>query len=386
MNWIPRSYQELIPEISKQRPVLVLTGSRQVGKTSLLQYLFPDHSFVSLDLPSNAELAEKNPGLFLRKNPPPLVVDEVQYAPELFRHIKIEVDKQRDRNGQFILTGSQKFPLMKSVGDSLAGRTDILELETLSWTEINNHMPTQIEKLMFRGGFPELWQKSNLDRERFYSAYISSYLERDVKGLLNVVQLRDFERFLRACALRSGQLLNKAELAKDIGISPSTANAWLSVLSASGQIVLLEPWFSNKTKSLVKSPKIYLSDTGLLNFLLNIQSIQEMYRSPNIGQIWETFVFSELRKKQLKQKGTWKWWFWRDRSHEVDFIDDRGSRFHLFECKWTENPTKKDSKAILHVEQKLGAQYVDTKKIICRTPSSFPLDSQIFAENIEDLL
>src|SRR5438094_6459770 len=205
----------------------------------------------------------------------------MQYAPRLFRHLKVVVDASRDRNGQFLLTGSQKFTLMKSVSESLAGRADIVELETLSLAEIQAALPkTTPEEAIGRGGFPELHANPDIDQVAFYNSYLATYLERDVRSLANVGSLRDFERFLRACALRSANLLNKADLARDVGISPSTAGLWLSSLEASGQIVLLEPWFSNKTKTLVKSPKLYIADTGLLCALLNIRSEQALLQSP----------------------------------------------------------------------------------------------------------
>ena len=219
--------------------------------------------------------------------------------PGLFRHLKVAVDAHRARNGQFLLTGSQKFTLMKNVSESLAGRADIVELETFSFAEIRGALPnTNVETAIVRGGFPELYANPDIDSVAFYNSYLATYLERDVRALANVGSLRDFERFLRACALRSANLLNKADLARDVGIAPSTANQWLSILEASGQVVLLEPWFSNRTKSIVKSPKLYLADTGLLCALLNIRSEEALGQSPAAGAIWETFVFAQLRDRE----------------------------------------------------------------------------------------
>ena len=271
--WIERTVEERLKRSARTRPVLVLTGARQTGKTSTLLHLFPDYEFISLDLPTEAEQAEKEPIRFLQRHPPPVIIDEVQYAPGLFRHLKAVVDAHRGSNGQFLLTGSQKFTLMKNVSESLAGRADIVELETLSFREIEQALPgTRVEAAILRGGFPELYANLDIDQAAFYNSYLVTYLERDVRSLANVGNLRDFERFLRACAIRSANLLNKADLARDVGIAPSTANLWLSTLEASGQVFLLEPWFSNKTKSLVKSPKLYIADTGLLCALLNIRS------------------------------------------------------------------------------------------------------------------
>ena len=384
--WIDRLLEPHLVRAVRTRPVVVLTGARQTGKTSLLQRLFSRFHFVSLDLPSEAELAEKDPQAFLTRHPPPLVIDEVQYAPKVFRHIKVVVDRDRERVGQFVLTGSQKFTLMQEIADSLAGRVEILELESLSWQEISKaKRDSTVEALMLRGGFPELYEKPDLDSFHFYRSYTATYLERDVRSLLNVASLRDFERFIRACALRSGQLLNKAELARDVGISPSTANQWLSVLQASGQVVLVEPWFSNKTKSLVKSPKLYLADTGLLCALLNIQTVEELQKSPLIGAIWETLVFAELRKRETGRRLHWSLNFWHDRIREVDFLIDRGGRFELYEAKWTETPSRGDASNLLHLRRILGEKHVIKQNVVCRARHRYPVAESADAVTLDDL-
>jgi len=367
-------------------PALILTGARQAGKTSLLQRLFPKYRFVPLDLPSHAELAEKGPQDFIGRYPPPLIIDEVQYAPGLFRYLKNWIDKNRHNYGQFLLTGSQKFVLMRNVSESLAGRCAVLELETLSLSEVQGIRSQKEVDLIVRGGFPELHGRPELDPRTFYQSYVATYLERDVRELLRVGQLRDFERFLRACALRSGQLLNKANLAQDVGISPPTANEWLSVLHASNQVILLEPWFSNKTKSLVKSPKLYLADTGLLCHLLGIHSTEELFKSPLAGSIWETFVFSELRKRQICSRGGWELYFWRDlRGLEVDFLIHRGGNFELTEAKFTERPGEGEIRGLKKVRALLGGRRVKRSTLVCRTPNPYPLENGITATPLEEM-
>jgi predicted AAA+ superfamily ATPase len=182
--------------------------------------------------------------------------------------------------------------------------------------------------------------------------------------------------------LRSGQLLNKSELARDVGISPSTANEWLSVLAASNQITLLEPWFANGSKSIVKSPKLYLNDTGLMLFLLNISGFLELSHSPYAGAVWETFAFSELRKRQTAQEGGWSLFFWRDRGCEVDFVIHRGGRFELLEAKWSETPTAKDEKNLLTLSKILGEDRILKRSILCRAPKSFPLSPETRAVSL----
>jgi predicted AAA+ superfamily ATPase len=336
--------------------------------------LFPQHAFVSLDLPTEAEQAEKEPRDFLRRHPAPVIIDEVQYAPGLFRHLKATVDANRTRNGQFLLTGSQKFTLMRSVSESLAGRVDIVELETLSLAEIRSALPgIALETAIVRGGFPELHANPDIDQVSFYNSYLATYLERDVRSLANVGSLRDFERFLRACALRSANLLNKADLARDVGIAPSTANHWLSALQTSGQVVLLEPWFSNRTKSIIKTPKLYLADTGLLCALLNVRSEEALGQSPVAGAIWETFLFAQLRARERRSGRAGSLFFWRDRTREVDFVVEVAGRLELFEAKWTELPDASDTVNLDFVQKAVGKTRVVSGAVVCRAPNSFPL-------------
>jgi uncharacterized protein len=372
--WIERTVESTLRRLAKLRPVVVVTGARQTGKTSLVRHVFPKHSFVSLDLPSEAEQAEKEPAAFLARHKRPLIVDEVQYAPGLFRHLKAVVDADRKKNGQFVLTGAQKLSLMRSVSDSLAGRADVMELEGLSFTELSaaGGAVTPLEA-MLRGSLPELWEKRDLDATMFHRSYVATYLERDLRLLLRVASLRDFERFLRACALRSAQVLTKADLARDVGISPSTAGERISVLEASNQIFLLEPWFSNRTKSLTKSPKLYLSDTGLLSFLTGIGTLRDLSVSPLAGAIWETFVCGEIRRQMKNGQRTGELFFWRDRVKEIDFLIHRGGRFELYDAKWTEHPDERDLSAILRLESELPPGSVVRKGLVCRAANSYPV-------------
>lgn len=384
--WIRRNVEVRLKRSAKTRPVVVLTGARQTGKTSTFLHLFPDYEFVSLDLPTEAEQAEKEPERFLERHPAPVIIDEVQYAPGLFRHLKAVVDRQRSRTGQFLLTGSQKFTLMKNVSESLAGRADIVELETLSLAEIRAAMPAfDLTASIVRGGFPELYANPDIDAIAFYNSYLATYLERDVRALANVGSLRDFERFLRACALRSANLLNKADLARDVGIAPSTANQWLSILEASGQVVLLEPWFSNRTKSIVKSPKLYIADTGLLCTLLNIRTKEVLLQSPSAGAVWETFVFTQLRDRERRTGHTGSLFFWRDRTREVDFLVDAGGRMELFEAKWTEIPDTGDTVNLDFVRKLVGKSRVTAGGVISRTRNSFPFPNGFRALPVTEL-
>lgn len=364
--------------LAAQRPAVVVTGARQAGKTSLLRTLFPDHTFVTLDLPADAGLAEDAPDAFFARWPPPVIVDEVQYAPGLFRHLKAKIDARRGAKGQFLLTGSQKLALLERVAESLAGRAGILELETLSWREIRSaHPRVTVEEALLRGGFPELWAEPELDAAEYYRSYLATYLERDVRAIVNVGSLRDFERFVRACALRSAQMLNKSELARDVGVSAPTANAWLSALVATNQVFLLEPWFANGTRALSKTPKLYLGEVGLLVWLLGIQSVDELLRSPYLGAIWETFVFAELRKRRAARGDPGTLAYYRDRDKEADFLIHRGGHFEIMDAKWTASPTSRDTDALAKVAEHLGIKRITARRILCRAPASYPVGDAI---------
>ena len=379
--WIDRQIEPLLRQRAETRPVVVLTGARQTGKTSLMRRLFAESAFVTLDLPSEAEQAENDPGGFLARHPPPLVVDEVQYAPGLFRHLKVEVDRQPGRAGMFLLTGSQPLTLMRSVAESLAGRAAIVELEPLSFAEASAARPTlSVEEYLVRGGFPELHQNRKIDARGYLQSYVATYLERDLRQLLQVANLRDFERFLRVAALRSAQLLNKADLARDVGISGATAGAWLSALEASHQIALVEPWYGNPTVSLVKRPKLFLREAGLAAFLCGVHSAEELAASPLAGALWETLVCAELRRAQLNHRGGWHFQFWRDRAREADFLLHRGGTFRLADAKWTQQPRPRAASALRKVAALLPPDTVRAMSIFCRAPNPYPLGGGVAAE------
>ena len=379
-----REVSNAVLRLAAHFPAVVVTGARQTGKTTLLTRLFPGHHYVSLDLPAQAQLAEEDPRSFLLRHPPPLLVDEVQYAPGLFRYLKVEIDGNREANGQFILTGSQKFGLMKEVSDSLAGRCGVLELEGLSIEELGDTFHDRerregIAEILVRGFMPQLWKDPDLRPADYLSSYQATYLERDVRQLLNVSSLRDFDRFMRASAVRVGQLLNRTELSKEVGISNKTAAEWLSVLQASNQVTLIEPYFANVGKRLAKTPKLYFNDVGVLCFLLglNRDSVMDSYL---IGAIWETFVFGELRKYLSATAPEASLRFYRDQSREVDFVIEKDGRLTLAEAKWKELPSRKDFQRLLAVQPLLRAARLPAM-VLCRTGDSFPVAKDMLAVN-----
>jgi uncharacterized protein len=384
--WYPRRMTERLRSLLQGYPVLVLTGARQTGKTTLLRHILPEFTYVSLDLPSLVAMAETESERFLRDYPRPLIVDEVQRAPGLFRHIKRVVDDQRTRAGQFVLSGSQKFTLMREISDSLAGRCAWVELETLSAGEIRAaapHAAIELSPMLTRGLFPELWRQKQLKPRDFYPGYLATYLERDVREILNVTSLRDFERFIRIAAARSGQLLNKSDIAKDVGVSVKTIGEWTSVLAASNQIVLLEPYFQNIGKRMVKSPKLYFADPGLLCYLLGLDQ-RSLEASPYLGTVWETFLFGELRKAISTGEGPFSIWYYRDqRAREIDFVLEGASELRFLEAKWTETPTNADTATISVVDQELRNSRLPIRAgrhfIVCRTPHRFAATARVTA-------
>lgn len=392
--YFPRGIEERLERLSRYFPAVVVSGARQTGKTTILRHCFPDYDYVSLDLPSKAEQAEVNPSAFLREHVAPMIVDEVQYAPGLLRHLKSEIDMDRNATGRFLLAGSRHFSLMKGAGESLAGRIGSLNLETLSVTEIPDEIvswrdATDLIRLVVRGQFPELWRVPDFPSGEFYAAYVATYLERDVRQILNVTSLRDFERFLRILAARSGSVLNKSDVARDVGVSVKAIGDWISVLQTSGQIFLLEPWFTNISKRVVKTPKLYFADSGLVCYLLNLTE-QTLLSSPLLGPIWETFIYAELRKRISFCNEPVSLWFYRDqRSREIDFIIDTGGQLSFLEVKWSEHPADDDAKTIRAVSQELadsGSAWSPGRHFVLGTPgNSYDLRAGVSAIGLSDL-
>jgi predicted AAA+ superfamily ATPase len=335
--WIERNYSAKIKDAVKSRPVVLLTGIRQAGKISLLRKLLSDADYVTLDRILLAEEAEENPTKFLNRFDKQVIIDEIQYAPSLFRDLKVRVDENRSVKGRWVLTGSQQFVLMQHASESLAGRIRILNLGTLSATELNStNLLTNKRDLLWKGGFPELWAE-NLDPKEFFDDYIQTYLERDLRQILNVTNLRDFRRFLSMLAIRTGQLLNHSEISKEVGVAVNTIKAWVSALETSGIIILLPPYYNNLGKRLIKAPKLYFSDNGLIASLLNIASLEALENSIYLGNIWENLVFSEYLKEGFIA-GNDIFFFRESNGNEIDFIIEKEDEVNLVEAKHSERP------------------------------------------------
>lgn len=374
---IARKVGTRIGEALRFFPAVVVTGARQTGKTTLVRALLPQYSYVSLDLPSTAMQAETAPDLFFGKYSPPLIIDEVQYAPRLFRHLKARIDADRHAMGSYVLTGSRKFVLMKEISESLAGRVAIVELEGLSAEELGGERSFSIEDYIYRGGFPELWRVPDFPESSFFSAYLSTYLERDVRQILNVGSLRDFERFIRVLAVRNAQQLDMSAVGRAVGATTKTIVSWISVLEASNQIRLLEPWHGNLGKRIVKTPKVYFCDTGLLAWLLGIGR-DHIADSPFIGALWETAVYAELRRAISARGVSRQIYYYRDnQGTEVDFLV-LGEGVRFVECKWTAAPRSEDARSMERLARAAGeaaSPELDAVSgtVLCRVDGGFEL-------------
>ena len=321
-------------ESASQYPVLSITGPRQSGKTTLVKAVFPERRYVSLEEPDIREFAQQDPRGFIDAYPDDAILDEIQRAPDLFSYIQTHVD-ELGTQGVYVLTGSSNFGLMEGISQSLAGRVSILELLPFSYDELvlSGKAPDSIEENMLIGAYPRI-HDLGLEPTRWYANYVSTYLERDVRQIKNVTDLSAFQSFLRMCAARSGQILNLSALGNDCGITHNTAKSWLSILQTGYIVYLLRPHYSNFNKRLIKSPKLYFYDTGLLSYLLGISSPEMLKTHAYRGHIFETWVVSELLKGRAHRGLGDNIYFWRDNTgHEVDCIIDQGGKLIPLEIK-----------------------------------------------------
>jgi len=395
--FLPRAISDASLEASKQFAVLLLTGPRQVGKTTLLQKLAKgDRNYVTLDDPAARTLAQTDPALFLERFEPPVLIDEIQYAPQLLPQIKIAVDRGGRKRPSFWLTGSQQFQLMKGVSETLAGRVAILNLLGLSNRERRKlnleappFLPTPAALRVRRadaasltlkrayadiwlGSFPALVTKAVRDRDLFYSSYLQTYLQRDVRDLAQVGNEASFVRFLKACAARTGQMLNLSDLARDADVAVNTAKNWLSVLQASFQVALLQPYHTNLTKRLVKAPKLYFLDTGLCAYLAEWSSPQTLEAGAMSGAILETYVFSELLKSWWNRGKQPQLFYYRDKEgREIDFLIMQDRKIHPVEVKKAVNP-RPDSAASFATLERFGTS-LGPGAVVCLCREQLPI-------------
>lgn len=385
--YIQRSLEPIVQKAARQFPAVILVGPRQSGKTTLLKHLFADrYTVVSLEPPDVRLAALNDPRGFLNLFFPPVVFDEIQYAPVLLPYIKEQIDADRNKLGQYILTGSQNLLLMQQVTESLAGRAAILKLLPLSRWEIGGmperklpwertpgeHSPdpslpaltsSELWERVLRGFYPEIALSPNRDARLWQASYVQTYLERDVRNLRNIGDLTLFQIFLRALAARSAQILNLSELARDVGVSVNTAKDWVSILEASFQVFILRPYYANIGKRLIKSPKVYFVDTGLLCYLVGLRDIEHAAAGPMGGAIFENLVVSELFKIYLHRGEEPSLYFWRKvAGSEVDVVIETQNGMIPLEIKLTETPRLEMARELIGFQRdfmgKTGPAYV----------------------------
>jgi len=330
---IKREISELILRLSRQYPVVTITGPRQSGKTTLCKLLFPKKPYISLENIEERNFAINDPKGFLAKYPNGAILDEIQKAPDLLSYIQTIVD-DKNREGMFILTGSHQFEMMKNVSQSLAGRTAIVKLLPLSYQEAYSSISNNnIEEVLFTGFYPRIFDKK-LSPTEVMSFYVSTYIERDLRELINIKDLSVFENFLKICAGRSGQIINYSSIGNDCGITYNTIKNWLSILETSFIIKIHKPFFKNINKRLIKSPKLYFLDTGLLCYLLGITEPKQIEIHPLKGAIFESFIVSDILKIKFNKGKQDNLYYYRDNHGiEIDILMDQGTSVDAIEIK-----------------------------------------------------
>jgi predicted AAA+ superfamily ATPase len=397
---LERTIKSFIERTSKGFSVLLLSGMRQIGKTTLLQGIAePARKYVSLDVLEDRMLAKSDPALFIVKYSPPVIIDEVQYAPELFTQIKIYVDNHKQK-GLFWLTGSQKFRLMKGIQESLAGRVAIVDMLGLSYKELTNRPfenepfcpsldmmrnepPIQLTvldvyKRIWNGSFPELLLNPDIERGTFYKSYLQTYLERDIKDFHGISDDLKFYDFIRVAAARTGNLINFADLARDADIDVRTAKLWLSMLERSGVIKILEPYSANITKRIVKTPKLYFLDTGLCAYLTKWDSPESLEAGAMSGNILETYILGEILKSYWHNGKEENIYFYRDSNQkEIDFVIEKNMTLYPIEVKKTGSPSKTDISAFESLKQ--TKKQIGAGAIICFYPNFMPINKEVIS-------
>lgn len=371
--YIKRALEDRIREINTQFPALMVTGPRQVGKITMLKNIAEaGRKYISLDDPVAREMAKSDPALFLERYSPPVLIDEIQYAPQLLPYIKLHIDAQKNA-GDFWMTGSQMFHLMKNVTESLAGRVAVIPMYGLSQSEIagcenvpfiggheamiqrlNSRKPQKLDEVytkIHRGSMPAVCT-DEAEWEIFYSSYLNTYLQRDIKDLAQVGDEMAFMRFMTACAARTSQMVNYADIAKDVDISPPTAKHWLSILVSSGVIALIQPYFNNALKRAIKAPNMYFMDTGLCAYLTRWDSAKTLEVSAVSGAFFETYVVSEIMKSYYHAGKRPPVYYYRDTDgKEIDLLLEQNGTLYPIEIKKSANPNKDTVKHFSVIEK-----------------------------------
>ncbi|NGX61140.1 MAG: hypothetical protein K940chlam9_00621 [Chlamydiae bacterium] len=391
MPYYHRKLEPLLFQSLKQFPVSLITGPRQAGKSTLLKQCLPNYQYVTLDDPALRALALEDPELFLSTHPDPLILDEIQYAPNLLPYIKMRVDVDRGRYGRYVLTGSQSFQLMQGVSETLAGRVAIFHLYPFTWDEVEAvpshaqeaHDELKLSKRIIEGFYPEFFSNPEINWNLWSSSYVTTYLERDVRNIKAISDLARFQTFINLLAVRAGSLLNLSEVAKECGISQPTAKDWLSILQATYVIYLLRPYHSNKTKRMVKSPKLYFIDTGLLCYLLGIDTPERFLKASERGHIFENLVVVDFLKSQAYSMQKQELFFYRTQAGmEIDLLVDSGRELHGYEIKFTKTPNRRMGEQLAIFQKTHPSAKL---KLLCLREPPLPLNEGIEATHFRVL-
>ena len=383
---IRRSISNQLIELVNQVPVITIIGPRQSGKTTLVKSTFPEYSYVNLEDPVSRMLATEDYRGFLHTYKEPVIIDEVQRVPELLSAIQVMVDEDRGKNGRFILTESHQPRLQKGIAQSLAGRTSILTLLPLSMNELSEEgllEKLSTDKLLLRGFMPELYREGSREPIVYYRDYLNTYVEKDLREMLEIKSLDKFLRFLTLLAGRVGQVVNLSAMSGEVGVSSTTLSEWLSVLEASYVVYKLKPYFSNITKQQIKSPKIYFTEIGLASYLLGIETENQANRDPLRGNLFENLIVLEVLKSRLNQNQNPNIYYMRTaKGVEVDLIVKKEEKLYPFEIKTSMTPNKSFSRHLLSFVQ---AEENALKPRIIYTGQSYPQISGVEYVNYKDL-
>ena len=348
---VQRTIVDSIIELLGKYPVVALTGPRQSGKTTLLKNAFPNYKYVSLEKPDVREFATKDPNAFLKQYSEYVIIDEAQRVPSLFSYIQTIVDDS-GKMGQFILSGSQNFQLMQNITQSLAGRVALFQLLPLDFQELKSENILEVDPLsaLIKGFYPAIFDR-NIEPSTFYYNYVQTYVQRDVSELIELKNISLFKKFLRLLASRVGQLVNYNSLANDCGVSQPTIKSWITALESSYLVFTLQPYFENIGKRLIKTPKIYFYDTGLLSYLLGIKRAEDLLTHSLKGNLFENMMVAEYVKRMYHSNLLHDIWFWRDvAGNEIDMLYLDNGKFHLFEIKSSETILNEQFKGLAYFE------------------------------------
>lgn len=343
MDYINRVIETTFKRYVKAFPAIGLTGPRQSGKSTLLKHILPNYEYVTFDDPLNVDLFSSDPHGFIKRYKNQVIFDEVQHVPNIFNYIKIAIDQDRSRYGQFVLTGSSQFATFKKISESLSGRIGLLSLLPLQYSEL----PNKIEDVIYKGSYPELVKRNYYESELWYSSYVDTYLNKDVRSLTNIGDMHDFQRFIRLLAANTTQVLDMSNYARDLGISVPTIKRWISILEASYIIFLLPPYSNNLNSRLIKRPKVYFFDTGLVAYFTGIKTHELYNHGPMAGSLFENYIIADIYKQHLHTRTNQNISFIRTSDkYEIDLVIQGADKKLLIEIKKTATLTSKMTSTI----------------------------------------